>query len=50
MPDNNIYVGSVNIDYYARQQVKAKFPNLPEGSSGWYRAVANRIKRLSNQY
>lgn len=30
----------------AIQQVKAKFPDLATGSSGWYRAVDNRFKRL----
>lgn len=29
----------------AAQQVRAKFPNLIEGSSGWHRALANRLKR-----
>lgn len=32
----------------ARRQVRAKFPALMEDSSGWHRAVANRMKRRSN--
>lgn len=31
----------------AIQQVAEKFPDLPKDSSGWYRAVANRYKRLA---
>ncbi len=27
-------------------QVRAKFPDMPVGSSGWHRAVENRYKRL----
>lgn len=30
----------------AEKQVRAKFPALIEGSSGWDRAVQNRFKRL----
>lgn len=30
----------------AERQVRAKFPDLMEGSSGWCRAVANRMKRV----
>lgn len=30
----------------AKRQVRAKFPNLLEGSSGWMRAVENRMKRI----
>lgn len=30
----------------AEKQVKAKFPNIIEGSSGWYRAVESRLKRV----
>lgn len=30
----------------AEQQVREKFPNLLEGSSGWCRAVNNRYSRL----
>lgn len=30
----------------AKRQVRTKFPNLQEGSSGWYRAVENRFKRI----
>lgn len=30
----------------AIEEVKAKFPDLQKDSSGWYRAVENRFKRL----
>lgn len=30
----------------AVQQVRAKFPGINEKSSGFYRAVENRIKRI----
>lgn len=30
----------------AEKQVRAKFPTLIEGSSGWGRAVRNRFDRL----
>lgn len=30
----------------AEQQVRAKFPALIEGSSGWHRAVENRVRRI----
>ncbi len=30
----------------AEQQVAKKFPNLIVGSTGWWRAVANRFKRM----
>lgn len=30
----------------AERQVRAKFPDLIEGSSGWHRAVANRFSRI----
>ncbi len=30
----------------AERQVRAKFPSLIAGSSGWHRAVENRFKRL----
>jgi hypothetical protein len=30
----------------AERQVAEKFPNLLHGSSGWYRAVENRRRRL----
>lgn len=30
----------------ARRQVRAKFPALIEGSSGWNRAFENRFKRI----
>lgn len=30
----------------AEEQVRAKFPNIIEGSSGWMRAVANRMRRV----
>jgi hypothetical protein len=33
----------------ARRQVRAKFPGLIEGSSGWTRAVTNRFNRLRMQ-
>ena len=44
-----------DIDSYARRcwivkeaerQVRAKFPALARGSSGWYRAVENRKNRI----
>lgn len=31
----------------AESQVRAKFPDLIEGSSGWHRAVENRIRRIA---
>lgn len=34
----------------AEQQVAEKFPDLPKGTDGWYRAVANRHKRLCKQW
>ena len=33
----------------AIQQVSEKFPDLPKESSGWYRAVENRFKRLARR-
>lgn len=30
----------------ARSQVRAKYPGLLEGSSGWHRAVRSRYNRL----
>ena len=30
----------------AERQVLAKFPDIIVGSSGWHRAVANRIRRI----
>ena len=30
----------------ALREVRAKFPRLIEGSSGWYRAVRNRLNRI----
>ena len=33
----------------ARRQVRAKFPTLLEGSSGWNRAVQNRFNRIYSQ-
>lgn len=30
----------------AESQVRAKFPDLAAGSSGWYRAVENRYRRI----
>lgn len=30
----------------ARAQVRAKFPELLEGSSGWHRAMDNRLRKL----
>lgn len=33
----------------ARRQVRAKFPSLIEGSSGWDRAVRNRFDRLKDR-
>lgn len=30
----------------AEAQVRAKFPLLIEGSSGWHRALANRLNRV----
>lgn len=29
----------------AEAAVRTKFPNLIEGSSGWHRALANRLQR-----
>ena len=40
------YYGNSRALQEAKRQVRAKFPQLPEGSSGWYRAVENRRKRL----
>lgn len=31
----------------ATVQVRAKFPNLIEGSSGWIRAFNNRLRRIA---
>lgn len=31
----------------AEAQVRAKFPRLIEGSSGWHRAIANRLRRIA---
>lgn len=31
----------------AEAKVRAKFPNIIEGSSGWHRALANRLRRSS---
>lgn len=33
----------------AARQVRAKFPNLIEGSRGWNRAFAYRLSRLRTQ-
>lgn len=33
----------------AAKQVREKFPNLIEGSSGWNRAFNNRLSRLRTQ-
>ena len=33
----------------AKRRVRAKFPSLIEGSSGWFRAVANQIKKVRVQ-
>ncbi len=30
----------------AKDEVRLKFPNLPENSSGWFRAFNNRYTRL----
>ena len=30
----------------AKRQVREKFPNLAEGSTGWFRAVENRRRRI----
>lgn len=30
----------------AERQVRAKFPTLIEGSSGWHRAVDNHMRRM----
>lgn len=30
----------------ARRQVRVKYPDLIEGSSGWHRAVENRRRRI----
>ena len=43
------YCGSNNhaaIRKLAEKQVKEKFPDLQRESSGWYRAVDNRYRRL----
>lgn len=48
MPSN--YCGDKSYIAKARQlaerQVAEKFPDLPKGSGGWYRAVQNRFKRI----
>lgn len=31
----------------AKRRVRKKFPKLIEGSSGWFRAVANQVKKVS---
>ena len=31
----------------AVKQVRAKYPQLIEGSSGWHRAIQNRLSRLA---
>lgn len=31
----------------AEAQVRAKFPSIIEGSTGWYRALANRLRRIA---
>ncbi len=43
-----IFGYSDNRNYWemAKQQVRAKFPDLREGTSGWHRAVENRFRRL----
>jgi|694.fasta_scaffold00571_7 hypothetical protein len=40
------YSNGTNLRELARRQVRAKFPDLREGTSGWYRAVENRYRRL----
>ena len=44
--DGGCYYGNFRAMELAKRQVRAKFPNLQEGSSGWYRAVENRRKRI----
>lgn len=49
MPTNGMdyyYPRLDKVTQIAKQQVRAKFPKLIEGSSGWSRAVANRVARL----
>jgi hypothetical protein len=33
----------------AKRRVRAKFPHLIEGSSGWFRAVAHQVKKVRVQ-
>lgn len=44
--DRGYYYGNCKLLEKAKQQVRLKFPDLMEGSSGWYRAVENRRLRI----
>lgn len=48
MPVNGMYgvPPSWKVLAEAKRQVRAKFPDIVEGSSGWYRALTNRLKRI----
>ena len=50
MPCQGYSSGNRNLRRLAEQQVADKFPDLPRGTDGWYRAVANRHKRLCKQW
>ena len=46
LPNNYSYCKRPDVFLEAKRQVHKKFPDLREGTSGWYRAFNNRLKRL----
>ncbi len=44
------YSSGSKLRLQAIAEVQAKFPDLPKDSSGWWRAVENRYKRLAKSF